>query len=64
MTTERYLTHTKNLLAMMKKQLILMRNNDDIQTNVYKNNCNEETVTNLDNSKTVLQVNVDNKEIT
>ena len=33
---------------------------DDIQTNVNKNNCNEETVTNFDNNKTVFQVNVSN----
>ena len=37
---------------------------DDIQTKVNKNNCNEETVTNFDNNNTVLQVNVNNGEIT
>ena len=31
---------------------------DDIQTNVYKINCNEKTNTNFDNNNTVLQVNV------
>ena len=33
---------------------------DDIQTNVYQVNCNEETDTNFDNNNTVLQVNVNN----
>ena len=37
---------------------------DDIQTNVNKNNCNEETVSNFDNENTVLQVNVNNNEFT
>ena len=37
---------------------------DDIQTNVYKTNCNEETDTNFDNNNTVLQVNVNNNEST
>ena len=37
---------------------------DDIQTNVYKTNCNEETDTNFDNNNTVLQVNVNNNERT
>ena len=37
---------------------------DDTQTNVNKNNSNEETVTNIDSNNTVLQVNVDNNEIT
>ena len=37
---------------------------DDIQTNVYKINCNEETDTNFDNNNTVLQVNVNNNEST
>ena len=36
---------------------------DDIQTNVNKNNCNEETVTNFDNNN-VLQVNVNSNKIT
>ena len=31
---------------------------DDIQTNVYKINCNEKTNTNFYNNNTVLQVNV------
>ena len=35
---------------------------DDIQTNVYKINCNEETDTNFDNNNTDLQVNVNNNE--
>ena len=35
---------------------------DDIQTNVYKTNCNEETDTNFDNNNTVLQVNVSYNE--
>ena len=35
---------------------------DDIQTNVYKVNCNEEIDTNFDNNNTVLQVNVNNSE--
>ena len=35
--------------------------NDDIQANVKKNNCNEETVINIDNNNTVLKVNIDNK---
>ena len=34
---------------------------DDIQANVKRNNCNEETVINIDNNNTVLQVNIDNK---
>ena len=37
---------------------------DDIQTNVYQVNCNEETDTNFDNNNTVLQVNVNNNEST
>ena len=37
---------------------------DNIQTNINKNNCNEETVTNFDNNNTVLQVIVNNNEIT
>ena len=37
---------------------------NDIQTNVNKNNCNDETVTNFDNNHTVLQVNVNNNKIT
>ena len=37
---------------------------DDIQTSVYKINCNEETDTNFDNNNTVLQVNVNNNEST
>ena len=37
---------------------------DDIQTNVYKTNCNEETDTNFDNNNTVLQVNVNYNEST
>ena len=37
---------------------------DDIQTNVNKNNCNEETVTNFDNNNTVLQVNVNKNKVT
>ena len=36
---------------------------DDIQTNVNKNICNEETVTNFDNNN-VLQVNVNSNKIT
>ena len=52
-------SNDKETINILKKTII-----DDIQTNVYKNNCNEETVTNFDNSKTILQVNVDNKEIT
>ena len=36
--------------------------NDNIQTNVDKNNCHEESVTNIDNNNTILQVNVDNNE--
>ena len=35
---------------------------DDIQTNVYKINCNEETDTNFDNNNTILQVNVNNND--
>ena len=31
---------------------------DNIRTNVYKINCDEETDTNFDNNNTVLQVNV------
>ena len=38
--------------------------NDNIQTNVDKNNCQEESVTNIDNNNTILQVNVDNNETT
>ena len=37
---------------------------DDIQTSVYKINCNEETDTNFDNNNTVLQVNVNKNEST
>ena len=37
---------------------------DDIHTNVYKINCNEETDTNFDNNDTVLQVNVNDNEST
>ena len=37
---------------------------DDIQTNVNKNNRNQETASNVDNSNTVFQVNIDNNEIT
>ena len=37
---------------------------DDIQTNINKNNCNEETVTNFDNNNTALQVNVNNNKVT
>ena len=36
--------------------------NDNIQTNVDKNNCHEESVTNIDNNNTILQVNVNNNE--
>ena len=35
---------------------------DDIQTNVYKINCNEETDTNFDNNNTDLLGNVNNNE--
>ena len=37
---------------------------DDIQTNVNKNNCNEETVTNFDKNNNILQVNVNNNKVT
>ena len=55
-------------LASIDKETININektvNDDDIQTNVNKYNCNEEAVTNIDNNNTVLQVNVDNNEIT
>ena len=47
MTTKRNLTHRKNLLAMIKNDIDEKTIKDDIQTNVNKNNCNEETATNL-----------------
>ena len=37
---------------------------DDTQTNLTKNNCNENAATNINNSNTILQINVDNNEIT
>ena len=51
---------------MIKKRLILIKKTikDDIQTNVNKNNCNEEAVTNFDDNSTLLQVNVNNNKDT
>ena len=58
-------TH-KELASNVKETITIDEKtiNGDIQTNVNKNNCNEETVTNIDNNNTILQVNVDNHEIT
>ena len=59
--------NTYNELACNNKGTINIAEetiNNDIQTNVNKNNCNEKTVINIDNNNTVLQVNVNNNEIT
>ena len=37
---------------------------EDVQTNVNKNNCNEDAITNFDNNNTVLQVNVNKNKVT
>ena len=58
--------NARNELASNDKETIDIdeETNDDIQTNVNKNNCNEKAVTNINNNNTVLQVNVNNNEIT
>ena len=38
--------------------------NDIVLINDKGSNCNKETVTNIDNNNTILQVNFDNNEIT
>ena len=47
-------------LASIDKETININektiNDDDIQTNVSKYNCNEETVTNIDNNSTVYTI--------
>ena len=65
MTTKTFNAHKE--LASNNKETINIDEKtikDDTQTNFDKNNCNEEIVTNNNNNNTVLQVNVDNNEIT
>ena len=48
----------------IKRHLTHMIFKADVQANVNKTNCNEETVTNFDDKYTVLQVNTINNKIT
>ena len=56
----------KELASNDKERINIDRKtiSDDTQTNLKKNNCNENIVTNINNNNTILQINVDNNEIT